>query len=125
MACIRPMTPVLFVGFGSGAWAVTRPPASRQVAATVVRTRMRLSFIRADRGYPDSAAKDYPQIGSPMTEYIVISAVPVQRLSEARHVEASNAEFRDCARDSWRDRAIAARIRCQGIRSGRRRTGAD
>src|SRR4029453_15213655 len=39
MACMKPMTPVLFVGFGTGAWAETRAPASMH-DPTIATTRI-------------------------------------------------------------------------------------
>src|SRR5262252_2528197 len=41
MACIRPMTPVLFVGFGTGAWAVALTKARLENAAAAIGTRMK------------------------------------------------------------------------------------
>src|SRR5438552_8850785 len=51
------MTPTLFVGFGTGAWAITAAPSS-VVNATVVKVRIRpLPFIRANGGYHATGLK--------------------------------------------------------------------
>ena len=45
MACIRPITPVLFVGFCDGPCALTRVDESRSDTAMTERTRIR-DFLR-------------------------------------------------------------------------------
>src|SRR5262245_11477218 len=51
MACIRPMTPVLFVGFGVGAWAAAAAPsAAIKLSSNVRRARMTFLLGRSGRG---------------------------------------------------------------------------